>query len=222
MPPLVGSIRRRTVRATVDLPQPDSPTRPSVSPSPIVKLTPSTACTVPTVRRSSRLRTGKCFMRSDDFEQWRGASVMAALRVRPRASTPPDDGVPHRLQRRVFARGSARSASVAARREGAAGRQVGQRRHHAGNFGQPRVRRRRRAAGHRAGSRPSARACRDAADARTVLRRRPPRPSCPAYITMTRCAVSATTPRSWVIRINRRAELALQFERSGRGSAPGW
>jgi hypothetical protein len=30
--PLVGSTSRSTVRATVDLPQPDSPTRPSVSP----------------------------------------------------------------------------------------------------------------------------------------------------------------------------------------------
>ena len=34
---------RITVRATVDLPQPDSPTSPSVSPSAIEKLTPSTA-----------------------------------------------------------------------------------------------------------------------------------------------------------------------------------
>ena len=41
--PPVGSIRRSTVRATVDLPQPLSPTSPRVSPSPIEKLTPSTA-----------------------------------------------------------------------------------------------------------------------------------------------------------------------------------
>ncbi len=32
MAPLVGSISRSTLRATVDLPQPDSPTSPSVSP----------------------------------------------------------------------------------------------------------------------------------------------------------------------------------------------
>ncbi len=37
----------------VVLPQPDSPTRPSVSPSRMSKLTPSTACTVPTRRRST-------------------------------------------------------------------------------------------------------------------------------------------------------------------------
>ena len=41
--PEVGSIRRITVRATVDLPQPLSPTMPKVSPAPIVKVTPSTA-----------------------------------------------------------------------------------------------------------------------------------------------------------------------------------
>ncbi len=38
--------------------QPDSPTRPRVSPTPTVKLTPSTACTVPTLRRRTPLRTG--------------------------------------------------------------------------------------------------------------------------------------------------------------------
>ena len=41
--PEVGSISRITVRATVDLPQPLSPTMPEVSPAPIVKVTPSTA-----------------------------------------------------------------------------------------------------------------------------------------------------------------------------------
>ena len=41
--PDVGSIRRSTVRPAVDLPQPLSPTRPSVSPALIVKLMPSTA-----------------------------------------------------------------------------------------------------------------------------------------------------------------------------------
>jgi hypothetical protein len=37
----------RIVRPRVDLPQPDSPTRPSASPWVSVKLTPSTALTVP-------------------------------------------------------------------------------------------------------------------------------------------------------------------------------
>ena len=52
MLPAVGSISRRTVRPTVDLPQPDSPTSPRVSPGRIEKLTPSTANTWPMVRRS--------------------------------------------------------------------------------------------------------------------------------------------------------------------------
>ena len=46
--PPVGSSRRATQRAIVDLPQPDSPTTPSVSPAFSVKLTPSTALTAPT------------------------------------------------------------------------------------------------------------------------------------------------------------------------------
>ena len=41
--PEVGSIRRSTARPAVVLPQPLSPTRPNVSPTPIEKLMPSTA-----------------------------------------------------------------------------------------------------------------------------------------------------------------------------------
>ena len=41
--PAVGSIKRRMVRPTVDLPQPDSPTSASVSPARIASVTPSTA-----------------------------------------------------------------------------------------------------------------------------------------------------------------------------------
>ena len=51
--PEVGSIRRSTQRPVVDLPQPDSPTRPRVSPAATSKLTPSTACTWSTTRDSS-------------------------------------------------------------------------------------------------------------------------------------------------------------------------
>ena len=42
--PSVGSSRRRIVRPSVDLPHPDSPTRPTVSPRRISRSTPSTAC----------------------------------------------------------------------------------------------------------------------------------------------------------------------------------
>ena len=46
MRPAVGSSMRRMARPVVDLPQPLSPTSPSVSPRRSAKLTPSTAFTV--------------------------------------------------------------------------------------------------------------------------------------------------------------------------------
>ena len=45
--PPVGSINRRIARPVVDFPQPDSPTTPSVWPLLIVKVTSSTACSIP-------------------------------------------------------------------------------------------------------------------------------------------------------------------------------
>ena len=62
--PLVGSISRRISRAVVDLPQPDSPTIPSVSPRRTSNDTPSTARTAPTWRWSRPWRIGKCLTRS--------------------------------------------------------------------------------------------------------------------------------------------------------------
>ena len=62
--PAVGSMRRRISRPTVVLPQPDSPTSPSVSPRRISKLTPSTAWTIPIVRCRIPPRMGKCLTRS--------------------------------------------------------------------------------------------------------------------------------------------------------------
>ena len=54
-----------TQRAIVDLPQPDSPTTPSVSPRRTLKLTPSTAFTAPICFWKMIPRvTGKCFSRS--------------------------------------------------------------------------------------------------------------------------------------------------------------
>ena len=58
-----GSISRTIMRASVDFPQPDSPTIPSVSRSRSVNETPSTACTCAIVRPNSPPRTGKCFTR---------------------------------------------------------------------------------------------------------------------------------------------------------------
>ena len=48
--PEVGCSSRSSSRAVVDLPQPDSPTRPNVSPRLTSKEIPSTACTAPRLR----------------------------------------------------------------------------------------------------------------------------------------------------------------------------
>src|SRR5689334_676189 len=61
--PPVGGSRRRMQRPVVVLPQPDSPTRPSVSPRPISKLTPSTALTTAGRPPKSPPPTSKCFTR---------------------------------------------------------------------------------------------------------------------------------------------------------------
>src|SRR5256884_159347 len=61
--PSVGSTRRRIERPSVDLPQPDSPTRPSVSPWRMLKSTPSTARTCATVRWSTPAVIGNHVLR---------------------------------------------------------------------------------------------------------------------------------------------------------------
>ena len=58
-------------RAVVVLPQPLSPTRPSVSPSAIEKLTSSTARTWPTTLRSMPFLIGKYFLQVADLEDRR-------------------------------------------------------------------------------------------------------------------------------------------------------
>ena len=50
--PDVGATSRSTQCATVDLPLPDSPTSPRISPGPSEKLTPSTACTIALLREN--------------------------------------------------------------------------------------------------------------------------------------------------------------------------
>src|SRR3972149_5929422 len=57
------------VRPVVDLPQPDSPTSPKVSPVMTSKLTPSTARTWPTVRWMTPRRMGKCLTRPSTFNR---------------------------------------------------------------------------------------------------------------------------------------------------------
>src|SRR5262245_23579805 len=62
--PAVGSSAARMSLEVVVLPQPDSPTRPSVSPALMVKLMPSTAFTQPRTLPSRGLPAGKYFLRS--------------------------------------------------------------------------------------------------------------------------------------------------------------
>src|SRR5262249_51403548 len=64
MVPAVGSSAARMSSEVVVLPQPDSPTRPRVSPVLIVRLTPSTALTQPRCRPRSEPPTAKYFLRS--------------------------------------------------------------------------------------------------------------------------------------------------------------
>ena len=62
--PALGSIRRKISLPTVDFPQPDSPTRQSVSPRASVKLTPSTARkTRPGALQQAAAPVSKCFAR---------------------------------------------------------------------------------------------------------------------------------------------------------------
>src|SRR5262249_17567388 len=73
--PEVGSINLKMERPVVDLPQPDSPTRPSVSPAMMSNVMSSTAWTRATSREKSPPRMGKYFLR---FRTRRSASAMAA------------------------------------------------------------------------------------------------------------------------------------------------
>jgi hypothetical protein len=61
--PDVGSIRRRIARPVVVLPQPDSPTTPSVSPRATSKDTSFTAFTAPTCRDRTPFLIGNSFRR---------------------------------------------------------------------------------------------------------------------------------------------------------------
>ena len=70
--PDVGAISWSIDRPVVDLPQPDSPTRPSVSPGEMVNETPLTTCTTPTrCRTEGAAPEGELLDKVGDFEQRR-------------------------------------------------------------------------------------------------------------------------------------------------------
>src|SRR5687767_8065696 len=87
--PAVGLYNCNMARPVVLLPQPDSPTRPSVSPRLIKKSRPSTACTAPTVR-CTRIPfvMGKCIFRPSTFRRISPDGTPVSPAACERASTP--------------------------------------------------------------------------------------------------------------------------------------
>ena len=115
--PASGSISRTRSRAVVDLPQPDSPTMPSVSPSCTSNDTRSTAWTTPRLlRRGSRPLSGKCLVRSRTVEEqaahsltsiaWRSPSLIRLKHIDVTKIITPGSaamtGFTHRAYRRLF------------------------------------------------------------------------------------------------------------------------
>ena len=143
--PAVGSIRRRMQRPVVDLPQPDSPTRPSVSPGAMSKLTPSTACT------TSALRAEQAAADREVLDQVLDAQERLN-RLAHRAAISSAGSIEHAgdlvaaadLAQRRHRLAALRHRVAAARREAAAGRRLEQARHHARDRLEPRLLRRRR------------------------------------------------------------------------------
>ena len=79
--PASGSMRRRMARPAVVFPQPDSPTRPSVSPLLISKLMSSTALTYAATRERTPRRIGKYFLRFLTLNRGSVASGMDATNL---------------------------------------------------------------------------------------------------------------------------------------------
>ena len=77
--PEVAGMRRRRVRPTVDLPQPDSPTSPSVSFSAISNDTPSTARTSPTCDRKQAALDREVGLEVADRQQRRGGLFTSGM-----------------------------------------------------------------------------------------------------------------------------------------------
>ena len=102
----------------MDLPQPDSPTTPRVSPLRTSSETPSTACTTPLCSpRRERERTGKCLTMSTVWSRT-GALMRFRAALRPRRATPP--GAPPAWRGRGGRRPFARATRAQKRRRGQA------------------------------------------------------------------------------------------------------
>ena len=182
---------------TVDLPQPDSPTSDSVSPRLMSKRHAVDRVDLRGLLAQQAAVDREVLLQAVDFEQRRGLSLMppsrpfgvvaggaVARRLRLRSPARPrgTDRSPSGSGRRTGSRRSARAGSAPGRRS------------------PPACRARHPAATSRASApSPAGRACRDAAGGRRFRSTGASSTLRPAYITTTRSAISATTPRSWVI-----------------------
>ena len=189
--PADGSSSRRTHRPAVVLPEPDSPTRPSVSPTPTLNETPDTACTTRWSTRNPReWRTWNTLTRSVTSSTGSGID-----RHRPVQLLGPDAGRLSRLERTQL-RQRLRCTRLWAWGHRGAKAQPGGRPQHvrrrAGDRDQPR--RARAPAG--TPSRPRVYGCEHSRNSDSTSPRSTARP---AYMTCTRSTTRATTPRSWVI-----------------------
>src|SRR5215475_5709098 len=86
MVPAVGCSAARISFEVVVLPQPDSPTRPRVSPWLMVKLTPSTALTQPRLLPSREPPTAKYFLRPRTSSN--GSGMVGLLQGQPAPDSP--------------------------------------------------------------------------------------------------------------------------------------
>ena len=241
--PEVAGIRPTSIRPVVDLPEPDSPTRPSVSPRAMSKSTRRTACRRragwPTRRFSAKVlvrsrtatigsasgaasASGPQGLQGPAAAVARGSSLRPCERDRdgpdgsgdPRRATARTRLVEAQQRRRPLAAG--RQGLGTARAESTAGdveRRVGDA---AGDRLQPAGR-----SFEATEWRPAARRCTDASASRTALSPGAVSITWPAYITATRSANWAITPRSWVIRITDMPSSRLQVASGAAGSATG-
>src|SRR5580765_6245275 len=129
--PAVGSSRRTMQAPTVDLPLPDSPTSPSISPGAIVSETPSTAWTSPP-RPSRCVPAVKCLTRFSASS----VGVWSVMRTGMEAG---DEVVPLHLAQRRHLRAGLLVRARAAVREGARGPWPVERRHAPRDLAKPAV-----------------------------------------------------------------------------------
>ncbi len=233
--PLVGCSRPTSIRPSVVLPQPDSPTMPNVSPAPHAQRDAGDGVHGPAgpERRAWTAGRTACTTSSSSSSgesvAWsgrdRGGPVAGAARAGPAAAlrlARVQAGVRVPRRRPVDA-----APGPVARQSSAAKRQRGANRHCGGRPMQLRAVRREWCAGWRLGPAPASAWTRTAPRCSGAAGRANSAPvaACsttrPPYMTATRSACPAITPMSWVISSDAHRQLGPAARRSARGSAPG-